>query len=97
MFLVHTMIEGLDELRTFVSSMPKHSERARNSALAAVGFEFKKQAKDNAKNNVFNWPQLSRATPHIRKHPETAKPTLMYYQIPFRRLKLIHLLPPILS
>ena len=23
---------------------------------------------------MFNWPQLSRATPHIRKHPETAKP-----------------------
>lgn len=71
--MITTSVEGLEALRMFFGAFEKNGIRARNSALSSTGFEFKRRAKENAKNNVFNWPDLSAATHRIRLNPDVFK------------------------
>lgn len=63
----------LDQLTSFLASMPGMNERATKSSFSSIGFRLKTEAKDALKNNSFGWPQLSKLTQLTSKYPAIAE------------------------
>lgn len=75
----------LDNFTAFMASMPGNNQRARNSALSSIGYQYKKLAKTTAakSHEDMGWPLLSAATHRIKLNPDALRGAKPYPDVTF--------------
>jgi hypothetical protein len=62
---------GMDDLRRDLGETPALIDRARNSALASIGYTLKRYLRSTVNSNPAGWPALAQITRRIKTNPPT--------------------------